>query len=146
MAHKKRPILISIVAGWLIVCSVVGIIVFTIVIPRVETIQTNGPQAERIVECLGRGGLLAVSLVVYAVAGSIGLGLWRLRSWGRWAMLATAALLVAFSIVWGIIATAQTHQFNFNALVNALVFGWPLYYFNRTKIKALFAPEQATQG
>jgi hypothetical protein len=142
MVHKKRPVLISIVAGWLILCSAVGAIVFVATIPRVETIRTDGEQAEWIVEHLGRGGLLAVSLVVYAFAGSMGFGLWRLRSWGRRALLATSVVLVAFSIVWGSMAIARTHQFSVDAVVNALVFGWPLYYFNRGNIKALFAPER----
>jgi hypothetical protein len=139
MVHK-RPVLISIVAGWLILCSVVGAIVFVATIPRVETIQTDGEQAEWIMEHLGKGGLLAVSLIVYAFAGSMGFGLWRLLSWGRWALLATSVVLVAFSIVWGSVAVARTHHFSIDAVINALVFGWPLYYFNRRSIKALFEP------
>src|SRR6266550_2874709 len=142
MAHRRRPVVVSIVAGWLIVCSVVGTIVFAATIPRVETVQTDGEQAQWIVDHLGRWGLLAATLGVYAFGGSMGFGLWRLRSWGRWALLATSVVLAAFSILWGSVATARTHQFSFDALVNALVFGWPLYYFNRTKIKVLFAPER----
>jgi len=142
MVHKRRPVLISIVAGWLILCSVVGAIVFVATIPSVETIQTDGEQAEWIVERLGRGGLLAILLVVYAFAGSMGFGLWRMRSWGRWALLATSVVLVAFSTVWGGVAVVRTHHFSVDAFVNALVFGWPLYYFNRRNIKALFAPDR----
>ncbi len=141
MARGKRPIIISIVAGWLIVCSIVGTIVFVTVIPRVETIDTDGEQAQWIVEHLGRGGILAVVLVVYAFAGSMGFGLWRLRSWGRKALLATSIVMVVFSVVSGSVSMARTHQFDFGVLVSVLVCGWPLYYFNRPKIKDLFAPK-----
>jgi hypothetical protein len=118
---------------------VIGAIVFVATIPRVEAIRTDGEQAQWIVEHLGKGGILAVVLIVYAFAGSTGVGLWRLRSWGRKALLAASAVLVVISVVWGSISIARVHEFEFGAAVNVLVFGWPLYYFNRTKIKALFA-------
>jgi hypothetical protein len=139
MARRNRPVLVSVVAGWLILCSVVGVIVLVATIPRFEAIRSDGEQAQWIVEHLGKGGILAVTLVVYAVAGSTGVGLWKLQSWGRRALLAASAVLVAICVVWGSISIARAHEFDFGAAVNLLVFGWPLYYFNRTKIKALFA-------
>lgn len=82
MVRAKRPKLVSFVAGWLIVCSVVGALVFSVVIPGVEAIRAEGELAQSIVAHLGRYGLLAVTLVVYAFAASTGYGLWTLRAWG----------------------------------------------------------------
>jgi hypothetical protein len=126
----------------LVLCSVVGTIVFVATIPRVENIDANGEQARWVVEHLGRGGILAVSLVIYAFAGSTGVGLWRLRSWGRKAFLVASGALVVICVVFGSIATARAHEIDFGAVVNVLVFGWPMYYFNRSKIKTLFAQSE----
>jgi hypothetical protein len=139
MTSKKRPVLISIVAGWLVLCSVVGTIVFVATIPRVETIDAFGEQGQWIVEHFGRGGILAAGLVIYVFAGSTGVGLWRLRSWGRKALLAASGAMVAICVLWGSISIARAHEFDFGAVVNVLVFGWPMYYFNRSRIKTLFA-------
>jgi hypothetical protein len=139
MPRQKRPKIVTAVAGWLIVCSVVGAVVLSVTIPRVDTIETQGEQAQWIVERLGRGGLLALGLIVYLCAGSTGVGLWRLRSWGRWAILLISAALVATSVVVASITAMRAHEFDVNEAILAIVFGWPLYYFNRPKIKALFA-------
>jgi hypothetical protein len=139
LTPTKRPKIVSFVAGYLIVCSLIGSLVFIAVIPRVDTIQTSGEQARWIVDHLGRGGLLAVTLIVYLLAGSTGVGLWRLRSWGRLSMLLASAALVGISVVVGTVTAVRQHEFDLNALIIAVVFGWPLYYFNRAKIKALFA-------
>jgi len=138
MPGQKRPKVVSLVAGWLILCSIVGVVVFSVTLPRVDTIRTDGEQAQWIVEHLGRGGLLAVTLVVYLIAGSTGIGLWRLRPWGRAAILLVSAALVAVSIVVLGVTAVKDHSFDVNAVVLGIVFGWPLYYFNRPKIKALF--------
>ena len=135
MIRKKRPVLISIVAGWLVLCSVVGTIIFVATIPRVETIDANGEQSQWIVEHLGRGGILAASLVIYAFVGSTGVGLWRLRSWGRKALLAASGALVAICVVWGSISTARAHEFDFGSVVNVLVFGWPMLLLQPLKNK-----------
>lgn len=138
MIQQKRPKIISLVAGWLIICSVVGALVFTVVIPSVDAIQTNGEQARWIMERLGRSGLLVLTLTVYAFAGAMGVGLWTLRPWGRVAMLLASAALVATATVVGIVTAIRQHAFDTNSLILAIVFGWPLYYFNRPKIKSLF--------
>ncbi len=142
MVRKKRPIVVSILAGWLIICSVVGAIVFTAVIPQVDVIKTDTEQARWIVDRLGRGDLLTISLVAYALAGSVGFGLWRLRPWGRRALLLTSAWLVAFGVAVAVLVAIRAHAFDVDALVNTIAFGWPLYYFNRPKIKAAFAESQ----
>ncbi len=136
MPKPKRPTVITLLAGWLIVCSVVGIVVFSLVLPKVDTIQTEGPLAEWIVEHLGRAGLLVVTLIVYSVAGSTGVGLWKLRAWGRNLALLASLSLAAMSVVVGIITAVKDHAFNLNALVLLIVFGWPMYYFNRPGVKA----------
>lgn len=134
----KRPKLISFVAGWLVICSVVGVVVFSTVIPTVDTIHTDGEQAQRIVDHLGRVGLLVVSLAVYAFAGTTGVGLWRLRPWGRMGILLASGALVMMSVIECGMSVFWQHSFDVNSLVLATVFGWPLYYFNRPKIKSLF--------
>jgi hypothetical protein len=137
-SKQKRPKIVSIVAGWLIVCSIVGAIVLSLTIPRADVIQTDSEQARWILGHLGRGGLLAVTLVVYLCAGSTGVGLWRLRPWGRVAILAVSGALVAASFIVGSLTAVREHAFDINSVVLAIVFGWPLFYFNREKIKALF--------
>jgi hypothetical protein len=47
--------------------------------------------------------------------------------------------MVAICVLWGSISIARAHEFDFGAVVNVLVFGWPMYYFNRSRIKTLFA-------
>jgi hypothetical protein len=138
MLEAKRPKIVSLVAGWLIVCSVGGALVFAFVIPTVETINAEGELAESVVAYLGRYGILAVTLIIYAFAGLTGYGLWTLRTWGRLAILAASAVLVGVSIVALAVTLLRAHSFNWNALINGAVFGWPLYYFNRPKIRALF--------
>ena len=139
MVSKKRPIVVSILAGWLIICSVVGAVVSGAVIPRVEVIRTDSEQARWIVDHLGRSGLLAIALVTYAFGGSVGAALWRLRPWGRRAVLLISAGLVAFGVAVIVSVAIRAHAFDVDALVNTIVFGWPLYYFNLTKIKVIFA-------
>ena len=134
----KRPKLISFVAGWLVICSVVGVVVFSAVIPTVDTIQTNGEQAQWIVDHLGRVGLFVVALAVYAFAGATGVGLWRLRLWGRMGILLASGALVITSLIVCSVAVFRQHSLDVNALILAIVFGWPFYYFNRPKIKSLF--------
>ena len=119
-------------------CSVVGAIVFSVVIPTVDTIQTDGDSARWIVEHVGRGGLLVFALVVYVFAATIGVGLWKLLEWARVGMLCASAALLTVCVVFGTVSAAKTHQVNTGVLVNAVVFGWPLYYFNRLKIRSLF--------
>jgi hypothetical protein len=135
---QKRPKLISFVAGWLVVCSVVGVVVFSAVIPTVDAIQTEGEQAQWIADHLGRVGLLIAALGVYAFAGATGVGLWRLRLWGRMGILLASGALVLTSVVVCVLAVLRQHSFDVNALILAIVFGWPLYYFNRPTIKSLF--------
>jgi hypothetical protein len=60
-------------------------------------------------------------------------------SWGRKALLAASGAMVAICVLWGSISIARAHEFDFGAVVNVLVFGWPMYYFNRSRIKTLFA-------
>lgn len=138
MPRQKRPKIITAVAGWLIVCSVVGVVVFSLTIPRVDAIQTDGEQAGWIVDHLGRSGLLTITLIVYLCAGSTGVGLWRLRPWGRQAIILISAALVAVSVVLCSITAVRAHALDANAAILAIVFGWPLYYFNRPKIRNLF--------
>lgn len=135
---QRRPKFISFVAGWLIVCAVVGAVVFSVTIPTVDSIETNGDSVRWIVEHFGRGGLLAMILAVYAYVATIGVGLWMMRSWGRLALLVTSVALVAVCIVAFGVAAVRNRSVDFAALINAVVFGWPLYYFNRRKIRMLF--------
>ncbi len=135
---QKRPKIISLLAGWLILCSAIGVVILSITISTVDSIQTNGEMANWIVDHVGRGGLLSITLIVYAIAGSIGFGLWRLRQWGRLGLLVLSSALVSISFVIGGIAALKAHTFDGGALLLAVVFGWPLYYFNRPPIKALF--------
>lgn len=135
---QKRPKIVSLLAGWLVLCSVVGAAVFTATLSSATPIQTDGDTAQWIVERLGRGGLLAVTLTAYVIAGSVGFGLWKLRHWGRLGILVVSVVLVAVSFIVGAIVAIKAHQFDTGALVLAVVFGWPLYYFNRPRIKALF--------
>ena len=46
MPKVQRPKIVSLVAGWLIVCSVGGALVFSFVLPTVETIHAEGELAE----------------------------------------------------------------------------------------------------
>jgi len=138
VSRAKRPKLVSFVAGWLIVCSAVGALVFSIVIPSVTSIQTDGELAQSIVAALGRYGLLTVTLVVYAFAGATGYGLWTLRRWGWVALMAASTLLVTVCIVVGAQSAFRAHVFDWAAWINSLVFDWHLYYFNRRRIKGLF--------
>lgn len=138
MPRQKRPKIITALAGWFIICSIVGALVFSVTIPRVDAIQADGEQARWVVDHLGRSGLLAITLIVYLCAGSTGVGLWRLRPWGRQAILLISAALVAVSLVVGSITAIRAHALDANAVILAIVFGWPLYYFNRPKIKNLF--------
>ena len=135
---RKRPKIVSLVAGWLVLCSVVGVVVFSITIPTVDTIQMNGSASQWIVERMGRGGLLGCALLLYGFAGTLGFGLWKLRAWARLGALLASIALVGTSLISGIVTVVKAHELDINSIVLMLIFGWPLYYFNRPKIKALF--------
>jgi hypothetical protein len=112
--------------------------VFSFVILTVDTIQTDGDAARWIVEHVGRGGILAFMLALYLLAGTIGTGLLRLVKWARVGMLCASGALLTGCVVFGIFGVARTHHLDTGVIVNAVVFGWPLYYFNRPQIRSLF--------
>jgi hypothetical protein len=140
VVRRKRPIIISIFAGWLIACSFLGTVVFSLVIPQIETIQNDGSELSMwIVERLGKYGILAIGLSIYLFAFFLGYGLWNLQPWSRKAMFWISAIFVAIYISWAIISFAhQTFGEALGILLCAIIFSLPLYYLNRANIRALF--------
>jgi hypothetical protein len=110
----------------MIVCSVVGVIVFSITIPTVDTIRANGQSAQWIVDHLRSRRHFSGSVCNISVGGD---------SWSG--TLETAGVLL------GIVSTVTARAFDSSALILTAVFGWPIYYFNLPKIKALFERPKA---
>ena len=53
-------------------------------------------------------------------------------------MLFASGALVLTCIVVGSVTAVKEHAFDASALILAIMFGWPLYYFNRPKVRLLF--------
>jgi len=53
-------------------------------------------------------------------------------------MLFASCALVLTCIVVGSVTAVKEHAFDASALILAIMFGWPLYYFNRPKVRLLF--------
>jgi hypothetical protein len=70
-------------------------------------------------------------------------GLWKLRAWARVATVFTSTVIVAICVLLGIVSTVTARAFDSSALILTAVFGWPIYYFNLPKIKALFERPKA---
>ena len=141
MVKQKRPILISIFAGWLMSCSVFGAVVFSVVLPQVNTIQNDGSEFSMwVVDRLGRYGILTICLFACLFAFCFGWGLWNLQPWSRKAMLCVSGIFAATYVCWAMLSYA--HRSFGDALgifLCAIIFSLPLYYLNRSKIKDLFA-------
>ena len=148
MAERKRPVLISIFAGWLIGCSVLGAVVFSVVFPQIETMQTDGSELSLwIVDRLGKYGILAVCLCVYLFTFFLGRGLWTLQPWSREAMLWGSSVCVASYVCWAMVALFHRSFGDvFGIILGAIIFSLPLFYFHRANIKKLFVSKATNQA
>jgi len=93
-------------------------------------------------------GALADAIVLgFSVwLAAIGIGLWKLRNWGRWLAMGLSGLFVA-TIGFVVVYAVAGEQVQLAALVGfvppIVAFGFPLWYMSRPVVKKAFVASSA---
>lgn len=84
----------------------------------------------RTIEFLGKGGVLAITLLIDAAIITLGVGLWNLRQWARIVLIVVSALNLLSRLLSFYSTLAQESTFSLAALCSAIFYIWLLYYLN----------------
>ncbi len=149
MAERQRTAIIGILAGLLIILSTVHGIAFVIGFSKISSlhIASNVPPSEvAVLNFLGKNGVLGVILLFDVAVFCIGIGLWRLRPWARKVVLVVSVVSIFIALFFVGLCLFQFDLRGFvDVCLQALLWGWWLYYFNRARVKELFAPQPGNQ-
>lgn len=137
MENRKRPLVVSIIAGCLMLYALFAAIVFSYVLLTGRgTINVYPPW---ILERLGKVGMLAVLLPIFALIGTLSVGLWKLRPWARGVMLCVTGAVIVLYLATCCIVVVRTHDLELGYLIDLLFWAVLFFYFYRSEMKARFA-------
>lgn len=135
---RTRPIGVSLLAAlnFLVVAGMAGVGAALLV--RGASVL-HSPVAQRVLQHEGAGGVWFLVLSTVLLAALMGVGLLRLRDWGRQLMMIYCGIALASS---GLMVLAEMLRFAVDAalvwLAAAILAGWALRYLTRPQIKLAF--------
>lgn len=135
---RTRPIGVSLLAAlnFVVVAGMAGVGAALLV--RGAAVL-HSPVAQRVLQHEGAGGVWFLVLSTVLLAALMGIGLLRLRDWGRQLMMIYCGIALASS---GLMVLAEMLRFAVDAalvwLGAAIVAGWILRYLTRPTIKQAF--------
>ncbi len=135
---RTRPIGVSLLAAlnFLVVAGMAGVAAALLV--RGAAVL-HSPVAQRVLQREGAGGVWFLVLSTVLLAAMMGVGLLRLRDWGRQLMMIYCGIALASS---GLMVIAEMLRFAVAGalawLAGAIVAGWVLRYLTRPQIKLAF--------
>lgn len=131
MAHRKRPLAVSIIGWYLVIASIGSLITLPLILYFPETLETYR-----------KAGITPMTAAVTAIVGAVvcvaaGVAMMRGRAWGRtlWSVYGVASLIY----------TAWLYKFQTLALVVVLpgiVVALTIYFLTRPAVNAYFAGEE----
>jgi len=151
VAQRKRTAIISILAGFLMIFSILfGCVSATGFLKTSSLhIASNVPPTQaKVLNSLGKNGILGIFLSIAVSLFLVGVGLWRLRPWARKLVLVWSGICVYLAVFHFWLCLGQLDKIGFGTFAWAFIeipgCGWPLYYFNKSKVTELFSRQVET--